>query len=133
MALQIFGVKGSQATRAAERFFKERRIEFQLVDLDRKPMAAAEIRRFTDKFGLAGIVDTESKPYVEAGLKYLRQNDAEMLGRIEREPKLLRLPLVRSGALVSVGRTKRRGAGCARGWVRRALQETQSVGASGLA
>jgi len=80
-----------------------------------------------------GIADTESKPYVEAGLKDLRQRDAEIPGRIEREPKLLRLPLVRSGALVSVGRTKRRGAGCARGWVRRALQETQSVGASGLA
>ncbi len=104
MALQIFGVKGSQGTRAAERFFKERRIEFHLVDLDRKPMAAGEIRRFTDKFGLAGIVDTEGKPYIDGGLKYLKQSDAEMLGRIEREPKLLRLPLVRSGNLVSIGR-----------------------------
>lgn len=102
--LQIFGIKGSQATRAAERFFKERRIEFQMVDLDRKPMAPTEIRRFTDKFGVAGIVDTESKPYVDAGLKYLRQSDAEMLGRIERDPKLLRLPLVRAGAQVSVGK-----------------------------
>jgi arsenate reductase-like glutaredoxin family protein len=102
--LQIFGVKGSQATRAAERFFKERRMEFQMVDLDRKAMAPAEIRRFTDKFGLAGIVDTEGKPYVDGGLKYLRQSDAEMLGRIEREPKLLKLPLVRAGAIVSVGK-----------------------------
>ena len=51
-----------------------------------------------------GIADTESKPYVEAGLKDLRQRDAEIPGRIEREPKLLRLPLVRSGALVSVGK-----------------------------
>jgi arsenate reductase-like glutaredoxin family protein len=102
--VQIFGVKGSQATRAAERFFKERRIEFQMVDLERKAMAPAEIRRFTDKFGLAGIVDTESKAYVDAGLKYLRQTEAEMLGRMEREPKLLKLPLVRSGSLVSVGK-----------------------------
>jgi arsenate reductase-like glutaredoxin family protein len=104
MALQIFGVKGSQATRAAERFFKERRIEFQLVDLDRKPMAPAEIRRFIDKFGLAALVDTESKPYVDGGLKYLRQSEGEMLGRIEREPKLLLLPLVRSGSLLSIGK-----------------------------
>jgi arsenate reductase (glutaredoxin) len=103
-ALQIFGVKGSQATRAAERFFRERRIEFHLVDLDRKPMSPGEIRRFTDKFGLAGIVDSESKSYVDGGLKYIRQSDSEMLGRIERDPKLLRLPLVRAGNLVSAGK-----------------------------
>jgi len=104
MPVQIFGVKGSQTTRAAERFFKERRIEFHLVDLDRKPMSPGEIRRFTDKFGLAGIIDTESKPYVDGGLKYLKQSDAEMLGRIEREPKLLKLPLIRAGNAVSVGK-----------------------------
>jgi arsenate reductase-like glutaredoxin family protein len=104
MALQIFGIKGSQATRAAERFFKERRIEFHMVDLDRKPMSPGEIRRFTDRFGLVGIVDTEGKAYVDAGLKYMKQSDSEMLGRIEREPKLLRLPLVRAGNAVSVGK-----------------------------
>jgi arsenate reductase len=103
-ALQIFGVKGSQATRAAERFFRERRVEFHLVDLDRKPMSPGEIRRFTDKFGLAGIVDSEGKAYVDGGLTYLKQSDTEMLGRIEREPKLLRLPLVRAGNLLSVGK-----------------------------
>jgi arsenate reductase-like glutaredoxin family protein len=102
--VQVFGVKGSQPTRAAERFFKERGIAIQLVDLDRKAMAPAEIRRFTDKFGLAGIVDTESKPYVDGGLKYLKQSDAEMMARIEREPKLLRLPLVRAGSVVSLGK-----------------------------
>ena len=104
MPVQIFGVKGSQATRAAERFFKERRIEFHLVDLDRKPMSPGEIRRFTDKFGLTGIIDTDGKPYVDGGLKYLKQSDAEMLGRIERDPRLLRLPLVRSANTVSVGK-----------------------------
>ena len=104
MPVQIFGVKGSQATRAAERFFKERRVEFHMVDLDRKPMSPGEIRRFTDKFGLSGIIDTEGKPYVDGGLKYLKQSDAEMLGRIEREPKLLKLPLVRAGNVLSVGK-----------------------------
>lgn len=102
--VQVFGVKGSQGTRAAERFFKERNIAFQMVDLDRKAMAPAEIRRFTDRFGLAGIVDAESKPYVDGGLKYLRQSDAEMLARIEKDPKLLKLPLVRAGALVCAGK-----------------------------
>jgi arsenate reductase-like glutaredoxin family protein len=103
VTVQIFGVKSSQATRAAERFFKERRIPIQMMDLKQRPMAPAEIRRFTDRFGLLALVDTEGKPYVERGLKYLKMADAEWLARIEREPLLLRLPLVRSGHRLSVG------------------------------
>ncbi len=103
MTVQIFGMKDSRETRAAERFFKERRIAIQFVDLKRKPMARGEIRRFIDRFGWAGVLDNEGKPYVEAGLKYLKLSEEETLVRIEREPKLLRLPLVRMGKLVSVG------------------------------
>ena len=104
--VQIFGLKNSQATRAAERFFKERRIPVQVLDLARKPMAPGEIRRFSDRFGLAALLDTEGKAYEDAGLKYLRMPDTELLARIEREPKLLRLPLVRAGNGLSIGRNE---------------------------
>lgn len=104
MSIQIFGVKSSQETRAAERFFKERRVSVQMMDLAQRPMAPAEIRRFTDRFGLAALLDTEGKAYVDAGLKYLRMSDAELLARIEREPRLIRLPLVRAGNRFSIGR-----------------------------
>lgn len=104
VSVQIFGCKGSQETRAAERFFKERRVPIQMMDLNHKSMAPAEIRRFTDRFGLAVLLDTEGKAYVDAGLKYIRMSDPELLARIEREPKLLRLPLVRAGNRLSVGR-----------------------------
>ena len=103
MNVQIFGLKDSQATRAAERFFKERRVPIQMVDLKQKPMAPAEIRRFTDRFGLAGLLDTEGKAYIDAGLKYLKTSDTELLAKIERQPKLLRLPLVRAGNRLSIG------------------------------
>lgn len=101
--VQIFGLKGSQATRAAERFFKERRVQIQLVDLSQKQMAPAEIRRFTDRLGLANLLDTTSKVYEDAGLKYLRVTDAELLERVGRQPKLLKLPLVRAANKVTVG------------------------------
>ena len=101
--VQIFGLKNSSATRAAERFFKERRIPIQFVDLKQKSMAPAEIRRFSDRFGLAALLDTEGKAYVEAGLKYLKVTDAELLARIERTPDLLRLPLVRAANRVAIG------------------------------
>lgn len=101
--VQIFGVKNSQSTRAAERFFKERRSTIHIVDLKQKPMSAGEIKRFLDRFGLARILDTEGKPYIDAGLKYMKLSDAEMLRKIEEDPRLLRLPLIRSGNLLSVG------------------------------
>lgn len=102
--VQIFGVKNSSETRAAERFFKERRAQIQMVDLAVKPMAPGEIARFIQRFTLAGLVDTAGKPYESAGLAYLRLTDEDLIGRIAREPKLLRLPLVRCGNLLSLGR-----------------------------
>jgi arsenate reductase len=102
--VQIFGLKNSQATRAAERFFKERRVPIQFVDLKQKPMAPGEIRRFVERFGIKELLDTEGKAYAGAGLKYLKTSDADLLGKIERDPQLLRLPLVRAANQLSVGR-----------------------------
>jgi arsenate reductase-like glutaredoxin family protein len=101
--VQIFGLKKSQTTRAAERFFKERRVPIQLIDLKQKPIAPGEIRRFIERFGLPGLLDTEGKAYVDGGLKYLKLSDGEMLQRMERDPELLRLPLVRAANRVSIG------------------------------
>ena len=103
VGVQIFGVKNSPATRAAERFFKERRIPIHMVDLSQKAMSPGEIKRFVQRFGLTGIVDPESKAYLDSGLKYLKVSDAALLERVEREPRLLRLPLVRGGTRLSVG------------------------------
>jgi arsenate reductase-like glutaredoxin family protein len=101
--VQIFGVKNSNSTRAAERFFKERRVPIQFVDLKVKPMAPAEIRRFVQRFGLERLIDTESAAWIDAGLRYLKMTETDLLARIERDPRLLRLPLVRLGNLLAVG------------------------------
>lgn len=104
VSVQIFGVKNSQETRAAERFFKERRITIHMVDLKQKPMSPGEIRRFVERFGTPGLIDTDGKAFVDAGLKYLKMSEADLLGRIEKDPRLLKLPLVRGGKVLSVGR-----------------------------
>ncbi len=97
-------MKNSSATRAAERFFKERRIPIQFVDLKQKSMAPAEIKRFIDRFGLPSLLDTEGKAYIDAGLKYLKLTDStRLLAKIERNPALLRLPLVRAANRVCTG------------------------------
>src|ERR1700728_744534 len=57
VSVQIFGVKNSPGTRAAERFFKERSIAIHLVDLKQKPMSPGELRRFVERFTLPGLRD----------------------------------------------------------------------------
>jgi arsenate reductase len=101
---QIFGTEDSAATRAAVRFFKERRVAVHLVDIRRKPIAAGELRRFVERFGAGGLADRDGRPWVEAGLGYLRMDDAELAARLLADQRLLRLPLVRVGNHVAVGR-----------------------------
>ena len=101
--IQIFGVKNSSETRAAERFFKERRTPVQFVDLKLRAMSPGEIQRFVQRFGLDALLDREGKAFVDGGLKYLKLTDADVLARIERDPKLLRLPLVRAANQLSIG------------------------------
>jgi arsenate reductase-like glutaredoxin family protein len=101
---QVFGLEKDQATRAAVRFFKERRVEIHFVDLRRKPIAPGELRRFVERFGAAALLDTGTRAYREAGLGYLRMDDAEIVERLHADAGLLHLPLVRYGNELSVGR-----------------------------
>jgi arsenate reductase-like glutaredoxin family protein len=101
--VQIFGFEGDRATRAAVRFFKERRIAIHLVDLHRKPIAPGELRRFTDRLGPRALMDTSGRVYRDLGLGYLAMTDAELVARLLADPRLLRLPLVRRGYEVTAG------------------------------
>jgi arsenate reductase-like glutaredoxin family protein len=104
--VQVFGVESDQATRAAIRFFKERRIAIHLVDLRRKPLAAGELRRFVDRLGASALADREGKAWRDGGLGYLRMTDPELAERLLAEPRLLLLPLVRFANEFSAGRAE---------------------------
>ena len=73
------------------------------VDLKKRPPAPGELKRFAQKFGARALLDEGSKAYRTANLGYLRMGDAEILERIIADPRLLRLPLVRFGAELTVG------------------------------
>ncbi len=102
--IQVFGMEDNQATRGALRFFRERRIVVHFVDLRKKPIAAGELRRFTDRLGAAALLDTESRPYREGGLAYLSTDAAGVTARLLADVRLLKLPLVRYGDLVTAGK-----------------------------
>ena len=103
-SVQIFGHERDQGTRAAVRFFKERRVAIHQVDLTRKPIARGELRRFVERLGARSLLDEGSRAYRDGGLAYMRLDDAEIVERLLATPALLRLPLVRFGNDVAAGR-----------------------------
>jgi arsenate reductase (glutaredoxin) len=103
-SVQIFGLAGDQPTRAALRFFKERRFTIHFVDLLRKPLAAGELRRFTDRLGARAVLDGDGRAARELGLGYMRLTDVEIVERLLADQRLLVLPLVRYANQVSAGR-----------------------------
>jgi arsenate reductase-like glutaredoxin family protein len=102
--IQVFGTEDSQATRAAVRFFKERRLVIQLVDIRRKPMAAGELRRFVERLGASALADTDGRAWNDGGLGYMRLSEAELAERLLADQRLLRIPLVRAGDRCAAGR-----------------------------
>ena len=99
----MFGLVDSRATQAAQRFFKERRVGVNFVDLRRKPIAAGELRRFTERLGASAVLDTEGRRYKELGLAYMRLGDDEIAERLLADNGLLKLPLVRFGNAFTAG------------------------------
>jgi len=105
-AVQVFGRENDTATRAALRFFKERRIPISFVDLRRRPIAPGELRRFIERLGAAACADTHGQAWRDAGLGYLRMTDEELATKLLADVRLLRLPLVRHGREVTAGRAE---------------------------
>ncbi|WP_425146030.1 arsenate reductase family protein [Deinococcus sp.] len=103
VSVQMFGLRKSSATRAAERYFKERGVNVIFVDLGARPIAKGELGRFVQKFGLTALLDLEGKKYAELGLAYLRISEESLLERVIAHPDLLKLPLVRGGKTLSYG------------------------------
>lgn len=103
MEIQIFGTKKSAATRKAQRFFAERRIRVHFVDLTQRAASPGELRRFVQKFGTEALIDRDSKRFGELGLTHASYGDERWLEILADEPLLLRQPLVRHGAQLSIG------------------------------
>jgi arsenate reductase (glutaredoxin) len=102
--LQIFGTKKCPGTRKAERFFKERRRSFQLVDVATKGPSAGELRKIANAVGgMDKLIDRDGKRYLERGLKYAAPTGPRIEQILLDDPLLLRTPLVRAGDRATVG------------------------------
>jgi len=102
--LQIFGTRKCSETRKAERFFKERGVRFQSVDLAQKGMSAGELRNVAARVGgVEQLIDRTGKRYLERGLKYAAPTGPRIEQILVEDPLLLRTPIVRDGPRATVG------------------------------
>lgn len=102
MNIQIFGSKKSFDTKKAERYFKERRIKYQLIDMKEKGMSNGEFNSVKSAVGINELIDTKAKNYAKSNLANIRSADikAEVL---LKDQSLISLPIVRNGKLATVG------------------------------
>ncbi|MBQ9987222.1 MAG: ArsC family transcriptional regulator [Erysipelotrichales bacterium] len=102
MNIQIFGRAKGHDTKHAERFFKERRIPFQSIDLDRYGMRDKEWNSVLQSgYTWKDVVDEKSKAYKNLHFEYLPDSMKE--ATLREHPELMKAPIVRNGNKATVG------------------------------
>ena len=100
MNIQIFGKSKCFDTRKAERWFKERRLRFQSIDLKKTGIGPGELKSVMSAVGLEELIDPKHPD--AALLRYLAY-DADRVEKLLEEPTLLKTPIVRNGRQATVG------------------------------
>jgi arsenate reductase len=103
MNIQIFGTKKCSDTRKAERFFKERGIKYQFVDMKEKGMSKGEFNSVAQvNGGIDAMINWEEKDKDTLALiKYIAEEDK--LEKILEHPSVIRIPIVRNGRQSTIG------------------------------
>ena len=100
--IQIFGIKKCFDTKKAERYFKERGIKYQLVDLTIKGLSKGELQSVKNAVGLENLINKEAKAY--KALNMDRISTASIREEIlMNNPALYKTPIVRNGKQATAG------------------------------
>ena len=100
MNIQIFGKNKCFDTNKAQRYFKERRINFQAVDLLKYGISRGELSSVKNAVGLEALIDSG---HPDAALVTYLAYDDDKLEKLLEDPRLLRTPIVRNGRQATVG------------------------------
>ena len=103
MNIQIFGKSKCFDTKKAERYFKERRIPYQRIDLLQHGISPGELRAVSRALGgLDALIDSKAKNFFSSGVSYLAyESDREQ--KLLDDPSLLKTPIVRNGKQATIG------------------------------
>ncbi len=103
MNIQIFGKSKCFDTKKAERYFKERRIPYQYIDLKKYGMSGREFDAVLRGVGgIDKLIDWSSKAEAVTLMKYMDSATAKE-DKVFDDPELMKTPVVRNGKLVTVG------------------------------
>lgn len=102
MNIQIYAGKKNFDTQKTERYFKERGIRYQRIDLARQPLSKGEMASVKQAVGLEALIDQDSTAYKTYNMAYHGLSPmAETL--LLEHPELLKTPIVRNGRQATVG------------------------------
>ena len=101
MNIQIFGTSKSFNSKKAERWFKERRIKYQYIDLPSKGLSPREYQSVKQKVGLEALINTKCRAYEEEYMAYITPEAREE--KLLLYPELFNAPIVRNGKEATVG------------------------------
>lgn len=103
MNIQIFGTKKCFDTKKAERYFKERGVRYQLIDMKEKGMSRGEYNSVSQAAGgLDAMLDQDGKDQdLLALIRYLAPEDKD--GKVFENQQVLKTPIVRNGRQATVG------------------------------
>lgn len=102
MNIQIFGTKKCNDTKKAERFFKERRIQYQFIDLKEKALSKGELQSVKKAVGLENLINKNSKDYKKLNMDKIRGLETRE-DILLKNPSLYNTPIVRNGKEATVG------------------------------
>ncbi len=103
MNIQIYFSKKNPDVLKAERFFKERRIPYQLLDLKKRALSKRELELFARAAGGArNLVDRDGMKALERPVAHMTE-DSLIIGELTNDPAALRSPVVRNGSKVTIG------------------------------
>ena len=100
MNIQIFGKSKCFNTKKAERYFKERRIKYQYIDVLKYGMSRGELNSVKNAVGLESMIDKNDEDYPL--VQYLASDEAK-LDKLYEDAYLIKTPIVRNGKQATVG------------------------------
>lgn len=102
MNIQIFGTKKCFDTKKAERFFKERKIKYQFIDLKEKSLSKGELQSVKSTLGLEALINKDSKDYKKLNMDKIRGSETRE-DMLLKNSSLYKTPIVRNGKKATVG------------------------------
>jgi len=102
MNIQLFGTKKCFDTKKAERYFKERNIKYQFIDLSIKGLSNGELQSVKNAVGLNNLINSKAKDYKKLNLDQIRGEETKV-DILLKNQQIIITPIVRNGKQATVG------------------------------